>query len=90
MRSRVDVTAIRHRFELLSPALDERNRRLLAAAESVARGYGGPSVVARATGVSRRAIRQGVRELPDPRSVSHSGIRRPGGGRQRTTAPAAT
>ncbi len=82
----VDVTAIRHRFELLSPALDERSRRLLAAAESVAIGYSGPSVVARVTGVSRRAIRQGMRELQDPQAVSHKGIRRPGGGRRRTTA----
>jgi hypothetical protein len=31
-------------------------RRLVAAAESAAIGYGGVSVVARATGVSRRAI----------------------------------
>jgi transposase len=82
----VDVTAIRHRFELLSPALDERSRRLLAAAESVAIGSSGPSVVARVTGVSRRAIRQGMRELQDPQSVSPKGIRRPGGGRRRTTA----
>lgn len=76
----VDVTAIRHRFELLSPALDERSRRLLAAAESVAIGSSGPSVVARVTGVSRRAIRQGMRELQDPQSVSHKGIRGRGEG----------
>ncbi len=86
----VDVTAIRRRFVLLAPTLDERSRRLLAAAESEAVGYGGASVVARVTGVSRRAIHQGVRELHDPRPGSYRGIRRPGGGRKRTTATDAT
>ena len=47
---------IQRRFHSLSPFLDERMRRLVAAAESEAIGYGGVSAVARATGVSRRAI----------------------------------
>jgi hypothetical protein len=46
---------IQHRFRSLAAFLDERMRRLVAAAESEAIGYGGVSVVARATGVSRRA-----------------------------------
>ncbi len=51
-----DIKQIRSRFEKLSWALDERMRRLLAAAEVSALGRGGVTKVARATGVSRRAI----------------------------------
>ena len=44
-----DVAAITVRFEALKTVLDERCRRLLAAAESQAIGKGGISVVAKAT-----------------------------------------
>lgn len=80
---------IQRRFRSLSPFLDERMRRLVAAAESEAIGYGGVSAVARATGVSRRAITEGVKEL-SRRRVAHkappvpSRIRRIGAGRKRT------
>jgi hypothetical protein len=62
-------------------------RRLTAAADAQAWGYGGVSIVARATGVSRRAIHEGQRELrrqaPPAPAVSLR-IRKPGGGRKRT------
>ena len=43
------------RFEAALPGLDERTRRLWAAQEARDHGYGGVSLVARATGVSRRS-----------------------------------
>jgi hypothetical protein len=52
---------IKRRFELLAPHLDERTRRLMTASEAVAVGRGGATAVARATGVSRRVIGEGVR-----------------------------
>src|SRR5437763_957612 len=64
-------------------------RRLVAAAESAAIGYGGVSVVARATGVSRRAITEGMKELSQPKvsqqepSAAQFRIRRKGAGRKR-------
>jgi Rhodopirellula transposase DDE domain len=75
--------AIAQRFRLLAPVLDERRRRLLAAAEAVALGWGGIARVARATGMSPRVIGEGVAELraPDPLPVGR--VRRPGGGRKR-------
>jgi transposase len=79
------VAAIRRRFELLAPALNERTRRLVAAAEAVAYGHGGGVAVARATGVSRRAIRQGISELEGPSSLPEGRVRRPGGGRKPAT-----
>jgi hypothetical protein len=65
-------------------------RRLVAAAESEAIGYGGVSAVSRATGVSRRAITEGIRELGQTKkskkaSALRSRIRRQGAGRKRTS-----
>ena len=64
-------------------------RRLVAAAESEAIGYGGVSAVARATGVSRRAITEGTKELRQQKEsgeslAAQSRIRRKGAGRKRT------
>ena len=84
----VDEEIIRRRFKLIEGHLDERLRRLLAAAEAKTVGFGGASVVARATGVSRRAIRAGVRELQQAPQNREPGrrVRRPGGGRKKTVA----
>ena len=79
---------IQRRFRSLAPFLDERMRRLVAASESKAIGYGGVSVVARATGVSRRAITEGMKELKEPKKrkvrLEETRIRRRGAGRKRT------
>jgi hypothetical protein len=45
-----DETAIRERYEAMGSRLDERGRRLFAAAEARAAGFGGVSAVMRATG----------------------------------------
>lgn len=76
--------AIRHRFDLLAPHLDERTRRLMAAAEAQTIGFGGISMVARGTGMSRPAISRGIAELKAPVATRPRGIRRPGGGRKKT------
>jgi hypothetical protein len=52
----------------------------VVAAESQAIGKAGISVVSRATGISRPAIRQGIAELKDPSALSPGRIRRQGGG----------
>jgi len=79
-----EVEAIKRRFELLARHLDERTRRLLAASEAMAIGRGGASTVARATGVSRRVIGEGIKELTGGPAAGAVRIRRPGGGRKRT------
>jgi len=76
--------AIKRRFALLGPHLDERTRRLMVASEAAALGRGGASVVARATGVSRRVIGEGIKELSIAPVEGAARIRRPGGGRKRT------
>src|SRR5437588_13099645 len=85
----VNEPEIRTRFEALAPFLNERTRRLAAAAEAAAIGRGGIARVSRATGVSRRAITSGLDELKAPDS-GVGRIRRPGGGRKRTVENDAT
>jgi len=78
-----DIAAITARYEALKTLLDERSRRLLAAAESQAVGKGGISVVAKATGISRPVIRQGIADLKDPTALAAGRVRKEGGGRKR-------
>ena len=78
-----DLSGAAARFRVLAPLVDERVRRLLAAAESRAIGRGGISAVARATGVSRPVIRKGLAGLASPPAVDPGRIRRPGGGRKK-------
>ena len=63
--------------------LDERSRRLVAAALAKQHGRGGLVVLARITGMSRMTIRRGLQELAQPDARSSSRIRRPGGGRKK-------
>jgi len=79
----MDTEPVRERFAALAPYLDERLRRLVAAAEAKALGRGGAAAVARATGVSRRAIALGLKELQEAPAVAPERVRRPGGGRKR-------
>jgi hypothetical protein len=77
------------KFEALRPFLDERRRRLWAAAEALALGRGGVTAVAAATGMRRPTIRAGIRELrasPPAAPVPEQRVRAPGGGRKALTA----
>src|SRR5205809_3432316 len=74
---------VHNRFKFLEAVLDERSRRLLAAAESKVWGSGGISTVSQATGVSRQVIRLGLKELSQPAAHPPGRIRRPGGGRKK-------
>ena len=81
--------AISSRFKHIDPYLDERTRRVLAAAEAMAAGRGGISQVSRSTGISRGAIRSGLKELSgntDRIPADAGRVRRPGGGRKRADA----
>ena len=78
---------LRQKFAALLPALNERGRRLAAAAEALSLGYGGVAKVARASGVSVSTIWRGLRDLKKPgRRMDASKVRRPGGGRKNLLA----
>ena len=51
------------KYAAVSPVLDERSRRVWAATEARAIGYGGDALVSSATGLARKTIRKGRREL---------------------------
>ena len=70
---------------MLRHSLDERSRRLWAAAETQALGHGGASLVARASGISRSTIARGLKEARAGGRVEPGRIRRPGGGRKQAT-----
>jgi transposase len=78
--------AIKQRFKLVAGELNERSRRLVAASEAVALGWGGISAVSRATGLSRKAISHGVKELQEAAGAREGQIRRRGGGRKKTVS----
>lgn len=80
-----DVAAISARFSAIAPYLDEQQRRLLAAAEAQAFGPRSVSIVARATGLTREVIAQGLKELADPAMLPEGRVRRTGGGRKPLT-----
>jgi len=82
----IDLAGITRRFAAVRGILDERSRRLVAAAESAAIGRGGVSAVSRATGMSRQVIRQGMAELSETGVHRPGRVRRPGGGRKKTVA----
>jgi len=78
----IDPDVIRARFASLSPHLDERARRLFAASEARAAGYGGVAAVSRATGVAASTIGRGLKELATAARDEADRVRRPGGGRK--------
>lgn len=81
------VEKVRRKFERLSPVLDERGRRVWAAVEAEALGYGGQSIVAKATGLSRTTLHRGhVEQRPDALNRPPGGIRKKGGGRKKLTS----
>ncbi len=74
-------SSLERKYAQLGPYLNERQRRLVAAADAQALGRGGISRVSAASGLSRTTIRRGLRELhgnliPDER------VREAGGGRK--------
>ena len=82
-------TAIRHKYAALAPLMNERARRVWAAKEAEALGWGGIQLVSEATGMSRTTITQALKELRRPRLTAKQlgeRVRRPGGGRKGLTA----
>jgi len=77
----VSLRDVQQKLRTVWPHLNERSRRMLAAAEAAQIGYGGVSVVSRACGLSRVTIMKGVQELRGP-ALPPDRIRRSGGGRR--------
>jgi transposase len=78
----IDEEAIGERYRALAGELDERRRRLWAAAEARSHGRGGLAAVVRATGMAENTIRAGLRELEAGHALEPGRVRRRGGGRK--------
>src|SRR5450432_2030829 len=85
----IDRQAIRQRWELVGSKLDERGRRLFAAGEVRAAGWGGLEVVSQITGLARSTIGRGQKDL-DALPLPRGRVRRKGGGRRRLSSQDAT
>ena len=70
------------KYAAIESVLDERGRRLWAAAEWLSIGYGGDALVCDATGISRPTIGSGRRQLATG-AYERTRVRRRGGGRRR-------
>jgi hypothetical protein len=77
----IDEDAIGQRWETVGSRLDERGRRLFAAAEVRAAGWGGLAAVSRITGLARSTINRGEDDL-DAEPLPRGQVRRKGGGRR--------
>ena len=77
----VDREPIRQRWTSFGSKLDERGRRLFAAAEVKAAGRGGMAAVSEITGIARSTIQRGLLDLDAP-ILAGSRVRREGGGRR--------
>ena len=78
----IDPAPIRNRFTALSPHLNERERRLFAATEATAAGYGGIAAVSAATGIAVSTIGRGLKDLAEAGGLLAGRVRRAGGGRK--------
>ena len=76
---------LKTRHAAILPCLDERQRRLFAAAEARAAGHGGIAAVSRVTRIAASTIGRGLQELDAPPGSTPDRIRRPGGGRKPLT-----
>src|SRR6202790_3576063 len=77
----IEEAAIRLRWETVGARLDERGRRLFAAAEARSAGRGGLAMVSKITGLARSTINRGEDDL-DGEPLAKGRVRRAGGGRR--------
>jgi len=78
---------VKKRFELISPYLSEKTKRIWAASEAIALGRGGNTLVSKVTKISRITINKGRKELLDKnnRNYLSEKERSKGGGRKKLT-----
>jgi hypothetical protein len=77
-----EINTLMQKFCAIWPHLDERGRRITAAAEAMAIGRGGISIVERACGLSRPTIYNGIREIEEHRILPPGRVRSSGAGRK--------
>jgi hypothetical protein len=85
MKTNIDVQTIQKKYQLISPFLNERTRRLWSAVEATVLGHGGIRFLSQITGQSRTTITRGIKELKmDETTERQDRLRKEGGGRKGT------
>lgn len=80
----IKTETLKERYKMLKPFLTEKQKRIFLGSEAKMLGFGGISEVSRITGVSRRLVSEGIKEVKKPEEFTHDRIRKEGGGRKRT------
>jgi hypothetical protein len=80
----MEAADLKTKYRKLLPKLNERTRRLVAAADALAWGRGGVAAAARAAGLSRPTLYKGIEELDQAEELGER-VRRKGGGRKTIT-----
>ncbi len=80
--SNYEIHVVKARYVSIRPFLNERGRRLWAAAESSSYGRGGISLVCKATGLSSATVHKGIKEFNDS-SIQMEQVRKKGAGRKK-------
>ena len=74
---------LKEKLALIAPILDEKQRRMIFAAEAHQIGRGGKSLICRLTNMSRPTLNQGMKDLfSDTDTVISERIRKEGAGRK--------
>lgn len=81
MTTMSNLAELKKKYKSLVQLMDEKTRRIWAATEASSIGWGGVSLVAKATGLSRTTITLGMSEI-EGRVISPERIRKSGGGRK--------
>lgn len=82
------IDEIRAKYNLLSPHLSERGKRLFAGTEALILGYKGVSMVSSATGLTRNTVSIGCKEIESGEVLEADRCRKNGGGRKSVTEKA--
>ena len=81
---------LKAKFDKILPLLNEKQRRMVLAAEAESMGRGGLFKVSKLSGVSRVTLNIGMQEIALPSKIANSSvkerIRKKGGGRKKKTA----
>ncbi len=79
------LVSYKKKYASILPELPERARRLVVAADAKQLGRGGITLVHKASGMTRKTIQKGIRELDEKPLLPPEGSRRAGGGRKKLT-----
>jgi hypothetical protein len=81
----VRIGIVKKKYESIREWLNEKSRRIWAASEAEASGYGGLTTVREATGIDYHTIRKGISGLEEKKQSDTARICKKGGGRKKLT-----